>query len=223
MFAIALPISAVHAFTDQEMSMWHPSGDAPLTFTIPSKQGKAVMAKAQDLISTWTLIPRVAVVRPMKIQTASDNLIQTTKPSRLGDLGFNVTREVTANGDEISVSTQSYYERDETLRDDGLTVVYYKDSVHAAHFLAYLLQQYAATLTVLDQVIAPPSAAAAPAVNSPAPLPTDLDMYLTLIRQQLAAGNYDTAISTIDALKSAVGDKERASSGATPPASPTAR
>jgi hypothetical protein len=220
---VGLVQNNANAFTDQDDMSWIASADAPLTFTVPLSQGSAIMGKAQGLISSWVIIHGVELVSEMKIETVTDSLIQTYNPEYLGDLGFTVTCTVTGSNDEISVN--SLYQSDGAMKGTDasfagtdLNTMYVNDAGHAAHFLAYLLQQYAATLPTPQSVTASAPTASTAAISDTAiskpVLPDDLEPYLKLIRTQLANQQYQTALSTINALKSAITDKIKPIKGA---------
>ena len=184
----------------QQMGMWGISEKTPTTFDVPASYGAAVMAKAQDLILQWADVDQG--MDPMKINNSSALFIRTDSPTEIGQVGFVVTRTSNGDSDEISVVALHYAGNLLFAHSDS------KDAAKRAHLLAYLLLRYAATLTPpLSTGSAPPETA-----NSAPTVPDDLESIINQIRTQLAAGQYDTAISTIDSLKSAVADRQKAES-----------
>lgn len=197
----AVSQQAVYALSEQEKAMWGASENALTMFRVPSPHGVDVMGKAQGLISEWTSIDKG--MNPMKIQTVTDNLIQTYTPTEIGSVGFTVTRSVTGDGDEISVTTLYYTGNIFSMRKDAT------DALKRARLLSYLLQQYATTLPPPQPPATTPTPLDTNSGNALPSLPNDLELYMKLIRSQLAAENYETAMSTIEALRSAVADKQK--------------
>jgi hypothetical protein len=196
------------AFSDQDNSLWTASADAPLTFTVTQVQASEVMTKAQVIMTDPSYVD--TGIKWMRIQTITPTLIQTYKPISGGMVGFIITCTPDSDNYQICVQGQLY---------DGLFIAGKDDKQKAmkrVHLLAYLMAQSANMPG--NNVLPTP---VAPAVLTPAPiilskgsaLPEDLELYMTLIRSQLLAGKYDTAIATIDAFKSAVTDKEKAGPG----------
>lgn len=188
----ALPLSAVaDNSTPKEPDLWAASANAPLTFTIPASQAPRIMDKAQVLIAEWCSIDSVNAA--MEIRVATNSIIEAdTVTSQSGmfkvmdqdpetvHFGFSVVCSPTQDGDDISINTLYPLDKD-------------NDSARRGRLLAYLLQQYAATLTAT---------------------PTDLEAHMKDLHSQLDSGQYASAVATIDALRADVVAKEAAQESA---------
>ena len=153
------------------------------------------MGRAQGLISQWNSFDRGMSV--MKIQTVTDNLIETYNPTDIGNVGFNVTRTTLPEGDQISISTMYYTGNIFSLGEDR------KNANKRAHLLSYILQNYAKKLAE--------NPAPTPTTTDTTPaLPDDLEGYLKIIRSQLSEGKYDLALASLDGLKKVIADKQKA-------------
>ncbi len=104
-FCTLMLASVVPAFamSDADKAVWGASEKVDTSFIVPTAQGAAVMGRAQGLISQWNGFDRGMSV--MKIQTVTENLIETYNPTDIGNVGFNVTRTTLPEGDQISVNT----------------------------------------------------------------------------------------------------------------------
>jgi len=189
----------VHASSDKEKALLAASANSPLVFTVPFSQASEIMGKAKSLIEHWDRVDSGPFAAD--IQKAPDNHIWTHVPEFPNEVGFNVTCTVTDSGDQISVAASSL--------DNQYTV-------SRGHMLAYLLEQYAATLPAGSLPNAGPSGVHREPSDSLPALPADLEKNLDLIRNQLAAGQYASALSSIDSLKSAVTAKQKEQASATP-------
>ena len=192
--------------TDEEKKVWGASENASLTFTVPSSEGVAVMGKAQGIVSGWNGYDRY--MRGMKIQTVTENLIETYNPIGIGEIGFEVTRTSFPQGDEIAVATL-YYTGNPFSNDR-------KDAMKRAHLLSYILQVFAKNMVPLPVATVP--SVSNPSVPTGSLLADDLELYLKLIRSQLADGKYDSAIAILPAFKSAIEDKQKSALSSPPPA-----
>lgn len=189
----------VHASSGKEKALLAASANSPLVFTVPFSQGLQVMGKAKSLIAHWDRVDSGPFAA--NIQKASDNHIWTHAPAFPNEVGFSVGCTVTDSGDEISVAASSV--------DNQFT-----DS--RGHMLAYLLEQYAAALPAGPPPNVTTSSGHTEPGDSQLALPANLEKNLDLIRSQLAGGQYDAALSSIDSLKSAVIDKQKEHAGAAP-------
>jgi hypothetical protein len=161
------------------------------------------MAKAQVLIAQWHSIDNG--VYPTTIITATNSVIETGHPYVSSDTSqphaqFSVICSTTGDTGSISVAASYYGDIQDKHRLD--------------HLLAYLLEQYVTTLPAGQQTNTQSESAAQPTNDSLPTLPDDLEAYFKLLRSQLAAGQYNTALSTIDSLKSAVMDKQKENAAA---------
>jgi hypothetical protein len=208
------------ADTSQDNIPWADSQSAPLSFMVPQVLAPAVMTKAEDLIPQEAGYDHNMIWKAA--ETITDNLVQTYPPASGGQVGFAITRTDQGTSSQISVAGLIY---------KGMFIAGPDDNANAlkrVHLMAYLLKKYASELSTVPVVIA---ASPAEAPQSPTPatglppvvvtqmsapttppgpvLSGDLDQYMELIRSQLAAGKYDVALATIDALKADVADKAK--------------
>jgi hypothetical protein len=206
-FALALMPSPARALSDAEKLLWRECADTPTAFTVPVSQGPSVMAKAKDLVANWTNVESGMWATP--IHSADDNTIETDAPTANGEVSFKVTRTSSGPVDLIAIDTSAC-----TIH----ILSAHNEEVNArkrGRALSYLLQQYAATLpgapapapAAESQVVGAPVVAAAAAA---AAAPDPLQSLVQALSSQIAGGNYDAALSTIDTLKSAVRARQRA-------------
>lgn len=196
----------VLAMSDADKAVWGASEKVDTSFVVPHYQGPSVMGKAQGLVSQWGSYD--SGMTPMKIQTVTDNLIETYNPIEIGNVGFTVTRTVLPEGDQISVST-SYYAGN--LFSAGRDR---KDANKRAHLLSYVLQTYAKTLT--EPPVTPAPAIIANKEDNLPELPEDLAAYFKIIHLQLSQGKYDLALTSLEGLRSMIADKQKSSSQTNP-------
>ena len=162
------------------------SKNAPTTFVVPEAYAAAVFQKAQDLVAGWQDIDMV----PMKVHTSTATKIETEEPLKKGQIGFSVSRVKTEGGEEFTVKTR--YHHDMTLHNRDET-----DSQKRAAHLAYILQQYALSLSVQ----AHEAAVAALITPEERKRRADMDALLTKIRSLIAVRQYDAANVEVDKLK----------------------
>ena len=190
--------------SEQEKALWGASAQAPTTFALPAGQDTAVMAKAIDIINSWSTRDRY--MAPMHIHTSTTALIQTDDPTALNLFGFKITDTRTQDGAVIAVDTMAFEGKAFQVSQQ------HRDATKRAHLLAYLLEQYAGVPTTAAPPVALPSTALAP-VNGAASensVRDSFEPYLRRLRTQLAGGQYDDALNTLDGLRAAVADKAKA-------------
>jgi len=113
--------------TADERTLLTESANAPLTFTIPLADRKAIMDKAQLLVADGTAVYPGISALPLTL--ATDTVVQSSGDVTQGT-AFVVTCSVNGSTADINVSASVWREKDVQ-----------------AHMLAYLLQQYETSLT----------------------------------------------------------------------------
>lgn len=167
----------------QERALLAAAATAPTEFTIPVSQQAAVMGQAQVVIEQWSSLDSAFTAEPVLVGT--NNVVRTEEsPNYNCPVGFLVVAANSGNTADVTVTAYTY-------------TAHTNSDLVCAHVLAYELQQFAATLP-----------GDAHASGTPA-LPDDVAEDLQLIRTQVAAGDYSTALSTIDSLKTAVLNKQK--------------
>jgi len=187
-------IMPAFAMSDADKAVRGASEKVDTSFIVPTAQGANVMGRAQVLISQWNGYDRGMSV--MKIETVTENLIETYNPTDIGNLGFNVTKTTLPEGDQISVSTMYYTGNIFSVGEDR------KNANKRAHLLSYILQNYS------EKLAETPTPAPMTTDTAPA-LPDDLEGYLKIIRSQLSEGKYDLALASLDGLKNVIADKQK--------------
>ena len=89
----------------------------PLEFTIPKGEADEAWGRAQSFIGRYS---------SMKLQIATDFIIQTYNPGSLSGFGYYVTK--TPMGDNVQITVQ------------GLTDIYLASANQNAHILAYYIK-----------------------------------------------------------------------------------
>ena len=172
------------------------SKDAPRNFVVSNRVKPMVWAKAQALVSTWKDKWKTS----MKIQNATDNLIETYTPISKDMVGFRVNSVPTTDGFEITVDTMAFEGNAFNRTSER------KDSAKRGHLLAYLLAEYAKEMEAAAPSGAEAAANAAP--GAPPALRADLEAVLTSLRTLIAAKQYEAAAAQTQVLKAML-EKEK--------------
>jgi hypothetical protein len=182
---------------------WASSAQAPTAFAVPIGKDTAVMVEAVALLDDWK--NRDHQMYPMPIRTDTSSLIQTDDPTTLGLFGIKITDTHTAGVALITVETSGYEGRIFEVSQQR------HDAEKRAHLLAYFLEQSAGVSTVPT----PPTPVISPTLAMPlvaSPLAaSSFSPALDQLRGELANGQYQDALATIDALRAAVISRKDAS------------
>ena len=149
----------------------------------------------------WAAVDRY--MWPMPVRTRTARLVATAEPTALNGVGFTVTDTEAGGAAVIAVETSAFTGKVFQVSQQR------HDADKRAHLLAYLLEQFAGVSTTSP-------APSVPAVAAPSPGAatgdSSFDTALQRLRAQLAGGQYEAALGTLDGLRTAVANRARTDS-----------